>query len=214
MEKDKIIQRLDELIAKGTELGSVSTQEEMNALLYIQWVFNCENLLKLIYLKDDDVIKVLTEKSSRLDMLGRTKINTSILKATKEDYEKGFLGNLELEIKRVEANSLLDYSYELLDENDDAMDRCACILARIVMEKTLQLLCIRNNIAFSPTTKASKLNQELRKNNIYSLSQMQQIDSLLGIGNAAAHISDEWENTTPEQRRKAVRDIEDLTKRL
>jgi len=209
-QKEKLLQRLDELIKSGQEF--LPNMEPTD--LFDQWRYNCQNLLKQIYPGKYD------ENSSEYKILFTSyRFDTSrrlcaLLKATKEDLEKGLIWNLEHEIKRVEINSLLDYSYDLFDENDNALDRCACVLSRIVLEKTLQILCEANNIPFAPKTKASVLNQKLREKNIYNLTQMKQIDYLLSIGNYASHPGDEWEKTKPEHRRKAVRDIEDIMKRL
>ena len=210
-QNENLLRRLDELI----ELGQKFVPNMQPTDLFDQWRYSCQNLLNQIYPG-----KYTNENSSQYKLLFTSyRIDTTrrlyaLLKATKEDLEKGLIGNLEHKIKRVEMNSLLDYSYKLFDENDDALDRCACVLSRIVLEKTLQIFCEKNDIQFAPKTKASVLNQKLREKSIYNLTQMKEIDYLLSIGNYASHPGVEWEKTKPQQRRKAVRDIEDLFKRL
>lgn len=106
----------------------------------------------------------------------------------------------------------MDYSFKLLDENNDALDRCACVLARIVLEKTLQILCEKRKL--DTTKKASELNKQLWQDGAYAQAQWRRIDSLLDIGNAAAHSSEDWNKYGKEERSKMVRDVEEIAKKV
>ncbi|MHA1268093.1 MAG: hypothetical protein ACTSRS_22950 [Candidatus Helarchaeota archaeon] len=209
--RDKIFARLDELIEIGDEMSKLQSKEQIDISIYDRWTLNYENLLRLIFIgRFDDIMKEIERKRHGLYRLGIAQYVTSLLKATKDDLERGLIGNLEHEIRKVEIKSLLDYSFELLEEKDDALDRCACILARIVLEKTLQLLCDKNNL--DSTKKANMLNQDLWKKGIYVQSQWRYVDSLLDVGNTAAHPDDDWDKIGYERRRKMVRDVEEFTK--
>lgn len=204
MEKDRILKRLDELIEMAKSLTDYLEVDK--------WRFSCKNLIKLVYpdfdfeQRDNHLLFITYSDSRYRQLLG-------LLYATRDDLEKGFLENREQQVKKVEINSLLDYAYELFNEKDDVLDRCACILGRIVLEKTLQLLCIKNDIEFTKT-KASILNQNLRDNEVYNVTQWEQINYLYRVGSAASHSSEDWNEIGPEQRRKAVRDIEDIMRRM
>jgi hypothetical protein len=144
-------------------------------------------------------------EEGRVQLLG-------VLESTKEDLEKGLIGNIELEIRIAENKSLLDHSFNLLDEKDDVLDRCACVLARIVLEKTLQILCEKRGL--DSTKSASELNQQLRQDGAYPQAEWRRIDSLLDIGNAAAHSSGDWKQYRKEARSKMVRDVEEIAKKV
>lgn len=213
MEKDRILSRLEELIEQGKKLGSDLKPEN----LFLLWRYNCQILLQKIY---PDRFKTPT------DLYGNTEYSMlfvhsaypnvmellNLLISVKENLELGLIGDLEYEVRRDETKSLLDYCSELFDEKDEVLDRCACILARIVLEKMLKILCDGNNV--DPNQKAQKLNQDLMKAGVYNKTIMHQITGLLNVGNAAAHDSEEWAKIGAEQRRKAVRDIEELTRTL
>ncbi len=208
MEKKRLLTRLEELIDEGQKLNYNS------GVSFEQWRFSSETILKRIYpdrFNENDYMYIHTfveyTDSAQERLMG-------LLKSTRDSLEKGLIGNIEHEVKRVEINNLLDYSYELFDENNDALDRCACVLSRIVLERTLKILCEKNQIEFDSKTKVSTLNHKLRESGVYSVSEMKEVDYLLSIGNYASHSGDEWEKTKPQQRRKAVRGVEDFFKRF
>lgn len=206
LEKKDYLKRLEELIDEGNLVKSTGKKLK-------KWQFNCETVLRSL---QPDLFKPAHKARHQFIFVENYPASIEqlleLLESTKESLEKGLLGNLEYEIRKIEAKSLLDYAYPLLDENNDALDRCACVLSRITLEKTLQLLCEKHGVVSSK--KANDLNQELRKEGIYSETQRKQITYLLDVGNKAAHPGSEWDAITAQQRRKAVRDIEDLAKTL
>ena len=208
MSQTKLLNRLNELIKQGTDLGSASSHEQIDETLYDRWTLNYENLLALIYsgVRLVEVKTSIRRKHNSSNRLGIVRYVTSRLEATKDDLEKGIIGEMEFEIKKVEINSLLDYSFQLLDENDDAIDRCACVLARIVLEKSLRILCGKNKLDSSQ--KADKLNQQLRDKEIYSKSKWRLVQSLLDVGNAAAHSNLDWDKIGKNERQRMVENIQ------
>lgn len=210
--KEKLLARLDALITTGTELSNQSKFREDESL-YSKWTINYENILQKIYNKERaaQILKEIENKAAWSEYAWEdAQYITKVLEATRDDLEKGIIGNIEREIKKVEVNNLLDYSFKLLDEKDDAIDRCACVLARIVLEKTVQLLCVQYNL--DSTKKASVLNQQLWKNGVYTQSMWHHVDGLLAIGNAAAHSSDEWEKYGKNERNRMITNVETFVK--
>jgi hypothetical protein len=206
LEKNKLLARLNELIIVGKGLSANS------GISFEQWRYNCRNILGIIYpnkfnVRDQEYEKLFV---GYLDS-GYEQL-LALLLSTKDDLEKGLIGNIELEIRIAENKSLLDYSFKLLDENDDALDRCACVLARIVLENALQILCEKRKL--DSTKKASELNQQLWKNEAYSQAEWRRIDGLLDTGNAAAHSSDKWSKIGKNERTKMVRDVEEIAKKV
>jgi hypothetical protein len=133
-----------------------------------------------------------------------------LLIATKTDLESGILGNLEHRVRKVEIDSLLDYSFQLLDEKDDTLDRYACVLARVVLEKSLQLLCDKHSLDSSQ--KADIMNQQLWDKAVYPKPTWRAVKSMFDVGNAAAHPDAGWEGIKENERRRMVSNVETFMK--
>ena len=107
-------------------------------------------------------------------------------KAFTEDLEKGFITNLSNIISLDLYSDLIEQAKELRKYNFESLNRAACVLARIILEDTLNKLCIKHGIKPS-SNKASQMNIALKGDKVYSKAQFKLIEAWLGIGNAAAH---------------------------
>lgn len=210
------INRLDDLIDMGKKILSTGEKSEYK----LEWINSSEQILWKIYTTyfneayfeqkwkqmrfDQEVIAGYYEDTSA-ELL-------ALLKSTRENLEKNVLGNIEFEIKRTIFQNFLDYSFDFLDRGDDVLDRCACVLARIVLEDTLKTLAVKNSIDSDQS--ANQINQNLRSNGVYALATMQQITQSYSVGNKASHSDPEWDAISHNLREKMVRDVEELVKNL
>jgi len=210
MNTKELIRRLEELIDDGEGLiqSKISNPE-----IYNQWIQSCQIIVSLLY--NEKLMKKLADIHPDFDKLSDNsliiaKFTNGFLKATKVELEKGLLGNIEHKIMRLGINNLLDKSNELIDEKNDALDRCACVLARVALEDSLKILCDRNKI--NSNQKAAKLNDELKNNGVYPKGQWRMIQSLLDVGNAAAHAKSDWDKYGTKERERMIRNVEDFIK--
>ncbi|MHA1380571.1 MAG: hypothetical protein ACTSRG_19565 [Candidatus Helarchaeota archaeon] len=137
------------------------------------------------------------------------------LQLYKEAHENLFNKIVKLhgrdKVRKQEINYLLIEGLKLFDENEDTLDRCACVLARIALERTLKILCDENLIPSNQ--QASRLNEALWNADVYAKGIWREISYLLDIGNAAAHSRSDWEKYSLEEKKKMVRDVENFINR-
>ena len=132
----------------------------------------------------------------RIKQFGLDDFHTSsgikgILESLKNDISKGYLASLEELIHASMFSDYLEMADHLIKESyKDA----AAVIAGSTLEEHLRKLCLKNNVPIhtqkaqgSEPKKASMLNAELYKANVYSNAQQQQITAWLAIRNNAAH---------------------------
>ena len=99
-----------------------------------------------------------------------------------DDLERGFLVGQEFLIAGELFDSILGQAKKL---NESGYKDPAAVLARVVLEDTLQRIARNENI--DDKQKPSLINDELRKIGKYPKPQWRFIQAWLDIGNAAAH---------------------------
>lgn len=214
---NKYLDRFDELIQEGERIYKVIkdvsngsfkdpvqgtrplTEQQLEELQKLEaWDLNYSTLLeKIIPLRS--VHRTLLHERGIVPRDAHERLNTRIsrLKGLKDDLQKGFLGDLELEI--VEAAIAADYmgqAEQLLAEGQSGQyDHVpAAVLAGAVLEKSLRTLCDKqspsistvNNNNGKPLT-LTPLIDVLKKNNVFNELTAKQLRAWADIRNSAAH---------------------------
>jgi hypothetical protein len=213
---NKYLDRFDELIQEGERIYKVIkdvsadgffmdsvqgtrdlTQQEIEDKQKLEgWRLNYFSLL-------DQIIPPRSAQRQLLDDIGRGSmpphlLNTRIsrLKGLKDDFQKGFLGDLGLEIEAAIAANYMDQAEQLLAEGQSGKyDHVpAAVLAGAVLEKSLRTLCDKqsppiptvNNNNGKPLT-LTPLIEALKKNNVFNELTAKQLRAWTDIRNSAAH---------------------------
>ena len=124
-------------------------------------------------------------------------LNTRIyrLKALKDDFQKGFLGDLGLEIETAIAADYMGQAEQLLAEGQSGQyDHVpAAVLAGAVLEKSLRTLCDKQSPSIPTVNDKGKpltlgpLIEALKKNNVFNELTAKQLRAWADIRNSAAH---------------------------
>ena len=119
-----------------------------------------------------------------------TEILLGILRVIREEFESGFFYfNLKGLISGEIFSDYLEMAEHLLDEGyKDAAD----VIISSSLESHLRQLCSTNSISLGSDSgkgrkSAQKLNEDLYKDEIYSKTDLKQVEYLLDIRNSAAH---------------------------
>ena len=122
-------------------------------------------------------------------------ISLSRLKGLKDDFQKGFLGDLGLEIETAIAADYMGQAEQLLaDGQSGKYDHVpAAVLAGAVLEKSLRTLCDKQSPSISTVNNNGKpltlnsLIDVLKKNNVFNELTAKQLRAWADIRNSAAH---------------------------
>ena len=121
----------------------------------------------------------------------------AIFNAAREDYEGGYLFNLQSLAKAEVFDDMLEQANALLSAG---YKDPACVVAGVALETTLKDLCSRNGIAHA---KLDKMNADLAKSGLYNKGMQKQITAWADRRNSAAH--GDWNEYTDA-------DVDDMIK--
>ena len=208
-------QILDLTVEKPSEfLGTIKVFKDNGDDLYVQWIVNSKNILKLAGGGEDSIHyesflrlekpQTFESKSSVLKRL------VSILRACLDDLNNGFLISFKQIIQAEVFDSELEQATYFLNENYKIP---AAVIAGVVLETAIKELCINNGIdIYLPDgkreKKLEKLNEDLTKSGIYPLTQQKKVTYYADIRNNAAH--GKPENFDAEDVRDMIKGIEKL----
>jgi hypothetical protein len=120
------------------------------------------------------------KKKERSDV----KLGVAILRAAKEDIERGLLNEWTILISAEVFDDLLEQAEHLLDNG--YKDPAASLIGA-VLEKKLRLMCEESDIPVSDKDNIGSLNQKLFQNNTFSKPQMRQVAHWQSIRDSADH---------------------------
>lgn len=228
----KIRNRFDELIKEGTELVSNMKKNDQNERHKYSMVIGHENSghtpeYNSLVVKSCNLIEKMFGNSGkgenyqqRIEKLERdsysVEIIVGILKGLKDDYENGFLDDLE---KQIAADISADYMGQaeaLLGEGKSGQyDHVpAAVLCGAVLEDSLRRLCQRQTPSISitkPNGQPKKLNaliDELQKAKVFNKPKIGQLRWWAQIRNSAAHGQfNEFERKDVESMLKGVKNF-------
>jgi hypothetical protein len=146
------------------------------------WSTNVLNLLQRVFGEDSIHFKHFTEDSADIDDSEyRFRRIVAIFQAAREDYEGGYLFNLQSLVKAEVFDDMLEQAAALLEAG---YKDPACVVAGVALETTLKDLCSRNSI---PHAKLDKMNADLAKAGVYNKGMQKQITAWADRRNSAAH---------------------------
>jgi len=147
----------------------------------------CLNLLKSVCGAESDYYQAFKEQSSgfqSFDNYGYVAQGLSILKAAREDYEKGYFLDNRILIQAEVFEDFLEQADHLLKNGYYGP---AAVLAGSVLEDGLRKLCVRNKIALGGKITIDPMNIELAKAGVYGTLVQKRNTLLADIRNKAAH---------------------------
>ncbi|XZE52557.1 hypothetical protein SH139x_004258 [Planctomycetaceae bacterium SH139] len=146
------------------------------------WSTNVLNLLQRVFGEDSIHFKHFTEDATNV---GNSELSfrriVAIFEAAREDYEGGYLFNLQSLVKAEVFDDMLEQAAALLKAG---YKDPACVVAGVALETTLKDLCTRNSI---PHAKLDKMNADLAKAGVYNKRMQKQITAWADLRNSAAH---------------------------
>jgi hypothetical protein len=204
---EKIIARFEELLAKWFEINSVQRIHSGNRAVlevsseygfeptrpanlddFYEWWVNSIHLLEKVFGRNslhysmfDDLCKsVVLSDDDETSFLN----SHAVLKAAKNDYEKGYLFDIRTLIEAEVFDDFLEQAEYLLNQGCFI---ASAVITGSVLEDGLRKLCAKNGITISAKPKLDTMNTDLAKAGVYNLLKQKQITALADLRNKAAH---------------------------
>ncbi|MEG4456773.1 DUF4145 domain-containing protein [Microcoleus sp. N9_A1] len=211
---NKYLDRFDELIQEGERIykvikyisngyfsvpGGVTrplTQQEIEDRQKLEgWHLNYLSLLDQIIPPRSVHRKLLEETVSLSYPPDHLNTRISHLKGLKDDFQKGYLGDLGLEIESAIAADYMGQAEQLLAEGQSGKYDYvpAAVLAGAVLEKSLRTLCDKQSPPISTVNnkgeplRLARLIDVLKTNNLFNELTAKQLRAWADIRNSAAH---------------------------
>lgn len=218
-----INKRFEELAQKGTTITVTSKQREFPQVFavagpqrgaesssprstytahivdrqeFITWGTSSLNLLQRIF--GDTSIHYTQFRTYFDEFKGDTPtLNAcmAVFNAAREDYEGGYLFNVETLVSAEVLDDVLEQAEALLSSGYRGP---AGVTVGVALETTLKKLCDREGI---PHAKLDRMNADLAKKGLYNVGMQKQITAWADLRNRAAH--GQWEQFT-------AADVEDM----
>jgi len=161
----------------------------INAAEFNGWATSVLNLLQRILGEDSIHFQQFSRIAANVgdsEYLFRSAV--AIFEAAIEDYEGGYLFNLQSLIKAEVFDDMLEQANELLSAG---YKDPSCVVAGVALETTLKNLCSSRGILHA---KIDKMNADLAKSGLYNRGMQKQITAWADRRNSAAH--GEWNEYT------------------
>jgi hypothetical protein len=184
--QEKFLERIDELLEKAERVKAThnpsATGPTLDDDIFFEWKSNVENLIILTSGQDS----VYYQNFIRHVVYGYRSVDVGIgiLRALKEDLEKGFLTNVrDLVVAEVFTN-FLDMAEHLLEKG--YKDPAASLIGA-VLEDGLRKIAEKHNVTVKHDDDISSLNTRLADKGIYNRLIQKQIQAWKEIRDKAAH---------------------------
>jgi hypothetical protein len=151
---------------------------------------------------DDFAEATRTRENTAVISLDNAMRGLGIVRAAADDYANGYVWTLR---ERVHADLFDDFLEMAASLMTDGYVHAAAVIAGSTLEEHLRKLCEKNSIDVTVTRpngtvepkRASAMNEDLRRESIYSQPQWRFVQAWLDIRNDAAH--GHYDNYEPEQ---------------
>ena len=213
--QEKYLQRFDGLITEGERIQKAiqkipgeydpnytdshghtrPTRYIVDADSFIQWRTSCTSLVDQVLPKEQIHRKTLEGFWQADVSKAAVEGMTSIMRGLRDDFAQGILGNLARQVEAEIAGDYMGQAEQLLQEGTRGkFDHVpAAVLAGAVMEKTLRLLCEKQNppiSVFKPNGEPKTMNpmiDDLKIAGLFVETKAKQLRGWAGIRNDAAH---------------------------
>jgi hypothetical protein len=190
----KIIDFLERLItgsydlrnqaSKGSNLMGIGLNNYIQ--MRTRWLRSCDDVLSYAGLGDylEQVARIRVGGTPGAPEIAEI---TGVLESARDALQQGFVGKIRYLLHAELFNSVLDQAGGLLETGHKIP---AAVLGRIVIEGWLRDQAEKAGIAGWEAEKASSLNEELKKAGVFPVPKWRHIQSLIDVGNSAAHGKD------------------------
>ncbi len=207
MDTDSVKKRFDELESEGRTLlhnfGNKGLADKPH--LSLAWTLSATNLLSLSFPDDGTFTPAFhsaTAFASKLEALA----------SAGHEFSLGMVASeLRLSFLMIAYTDLTNQAQDLVD---GGFSRCAATVARVVLERHLRELARIRSLPDADTKKATLLNQDLWKAHAYNKGTWTEVESLLAVGNEAAHLLDFETKYDLTQVQKMVSGVSSFTKKF
>lgn len=158
--------------------------DNVDAEAFLEWRVKVKNLIIKVCGESSEHYKAFIESESGGSFSGSLstfKRSRAVFKATKEDFEGGYLSSYKTIVQAEVFDTELEQAYELLKSGYHV---AAAVIGGVVLETTLRELCGQLSL---PAGKLDKMNSDLAKAGVYNKLVQKQITAHAGIRNSAAH---------------------------
>jgi len=218
--KEKISQRFEELIKEGQDLVQQlpmwnedvyqSHIDCRKVYKYQSWLMSSVNLLHLIAKKDNPYL-VECENLSEKGLYGNKGLSPSgfarmqgILLSSKEEWERGLLGEVEYIVAAETFDDFLDNAEQYHKANKHQE---SAILASAVLEDTIKKIALKNSVDFKGKS-LDPIIDELVKSDIITQVKAKRIKAHIGVRNKADHANwDEFDIKDVGEMIKGIREL-------
>lgn len=188
-----VSQRFQELAERASAIAEAKTLDfvaeedgtryyNINAADFTGWATNVLNLLQRVFGEDSIHFQHFARDTASVgDCEYSFRGARAIFNAACEDYEGGYLFNLQSLVKAEVFDDMLEQAAALLAAG---YKDPACVVAGVALETTLKDLCARNGITHA---KLDKMNADLAKVGLYNKGMQKQITAWADRRNSAAH---------------------------
>jgi hypothetical protein len=152
-----------------------------------QWATSCQNLTKAVYGSDSPHYENLIKAIARCEGSGhRVNVVRGIFLSAKEDFEGGFVFNVELTVSGEIFGDFVVLAKQALSEGHKDV---AAVLASAALEDALKRYATANGLNVDGKSMAEVVNA-LKSRGLVSGAQKSLLDTMPGIRNLAMHA--EW----------------------
>ncbi len=184
--KDEIVARLNALIQKADDVLRTYKEDPLPTLdleAFSEW--KTQSIAYLSNILGLDHIYVQKFKSQVEDAYtSHVKIGKGILKAVKEDIDKGYLKKIEVLLSADIFSDFLEMAEYLLEQG---YKDPAASLVGAVLEDSLRKICVNQGITVKPREDISSLNKKLADNGVYNRLTQKKLQVWNDIRNNADH---------------------------
>jgi hypothetical protein len=193
--EEKLIKRLDELIAKGNQVLGTHVSYPPNAIgfpphesgVFAEWRNQTLSFLVNL-LGAEHIYSRNFDENVKQPYSGQVKNGLGILRAVSGDLSSGWLNDIRTLVSAEVFNDLLEQAEQL---QQAGYKDAAAVLAGAVLERHLRAMCVRRVIGLlKPNGKhkmINDLNDELGKGGAYNALKKKQITAWADLRNNAAH---------------------------
>ena len=194
-EGEGIVQNTEELPDSWIDGEVASTHTIIKLQPFVEWATNCQSLLSQVVPRRS-VHWTAVESISKLpNEPAQAEYLLAMLKGMKDDFERGLLQDIGLQIEAELAADYMGQAERLLAEGQSGkFDHVpAAVLAGAVLEKALRTLCDSQTPPVPTTTakgEPKKMNvmiDDLKKAEVYNEMKAKQLRAWVAVRNHAAH---------------------------
>ena len=201
---EKIIERMETLIAKGQKVLLTKDNSYVSNNIFQEWRVGSMSFLEQVFSKDGVIPEEFKSSCSHCSYYD-AESGLSILKAAKEEIESGYLKGLETLVSADIFSDFLEMSEHLLEQG---YKEPAASLVGAVLEDGLRKITVNNNITLKSKEDISSLNQKLADAKIYTRLTQNKIQVWNHVRNNSDHGKfDEFKKDDVKEMLKGVQDF-------